>query len=149
MIVLTTHKICLILHLTCITFFMDSFFIKHSFLRHLEDESKKNSKNYNKFFIEFGHFLKEGVVTDFNNKNNIAKLLRFETSARAKEDDLMSSFDDYISRSSVEQDKTIYYLCAPNRALAEASPYYEIFKRNKTEVLFLYTPIDEFVMGNL
>ena len=109
-------------------FFFFSFFIKHSFLRHLEDESKKNSKNYNNFFIEFGHFLKEGVVTDFNNKNNIAKLLRFETSARAKEDDLMSSFDDYISRSSVEQDKTIYYLCAPNRALAEASPYYEIFK---------------------
>jgi TNF receptor-associated protein 1 len=32
---------------------------------------------------------------------------------------------------------------------AEQSPYYEIFKRNKTEVLFLYTPIDEFVMGNL
>ena len=97
---------------------------------------------------EFGHFLKEGVVTDFNNKGNIAKLLRFESSSRKKEDDLLSSFDDYISRCPVTQN-TIYYLCAPSRELAEASPYYEIFKSNKTEVLFLYTPIDEFVMGNL
>jgi TNF receptor-associated protein 1 len=118
------------------------------FLRHLEDESKKDAKKYNEFFLEFGHFLKEGVVTDFNNKANIAKLLRFESSSRAKEEDVLSSFDDYISRCPVEQN-TIYYLCAPSRELAEASPYYEIFKRNKTEVLFLYTPIDEFVMGNL
>ena len=118
------------------------------FLRHLEDDAKKNAENYNAFFLEFGHFLKEGVVTDFNNKGNIAKLLRFESSSRKKEDDLLSSFDDYISRCPVTQN-TIYYLCAPSRELAEASPYYEIFKSNKTEVLFLYTPIDEFVMGNL
>ena len=118
------------------------------FLRQLEDESKKDSAKYNQFFVEFGHFLKEGVVTDFQNKNNIAKLLRFESSSRAKEEDELSSFDDYISRCPVEQ-TSIYYLCAPSRKLAEQSPYYEIFKRNKTEVLFLYTPIDEFVMGNL
>ena len=88
------------------------------FLRLLEEESRKDSSKYNKFFLEFGHFLKEGVVTDFNNKNNIAKLLRFESSSRSKEDDEMSSFDDYISRCPVEQ-STIYYLCAPSRALGK------------------------------
>ena len=88
------------------------------FLRQLEDESKKDSAKYNQFFVEFGHFLKEGVVTDFANKNNIAKLLRFESSARAKEEDALSSFDDYISRCPVEQN-TIYYLCAPSRLLGK------------------------------
>jgi hypothetical protein len=88
------------------------------FMRLLEDESKKDSEKYNEFFLEFGHFLKEGVVTDFANKNNIAKLLRFESSARAKEEDALSSFDDYISRCPVEQN-TIYYLCAPSRLLGK------------------------------
>ena len=45
--------------------------------------------------------------------------------------------------------QAIYYLCAPNRSVAEASPYYEGLKAAGTEVLFLYHPIDEFVMTNL
>jgi molecular chaperone HtpG len=43
----------------------------------------------------------------------------------------------------------IYYLMAPNREAAEASPYYEVFREKKYEVLFLYAPHDEFVMDHL
>jgi molecular chaperone HtpG len=43
----------------------------------------------------------------------------------------------------------IYYLLAPNRAAAESSPYFEVFKARKFEVLFLYDPWDEFVMEHL
>lgn len=43
----------------------------------------------------------------------------------------------------------IYYLCAPNRELAEASPYFEAFKRHNKEVIFVYNAIDDFVMANL
>ena len=119
------------------------------FLRFLEENARKDAKAYDEFFQEFGHFLKEGAVTDFDRRADVAKLLRFETSSRgADDDDVLSSFDDYISRCPADQEK-IYYLCAPSRELALASPYYENFKRHKTEVLFLYTPIDEFVMGNL
>ena len=89
-------------------------------LHNAEDWKNSNTRrrlivnqNYNAFFLEFGHFLKEGVVTDFNNKGNIAKLLRFESSSRKKEDDLLSSFDDYISRCPVTQNnrtfRCIYY----------------------------------------
>jgi TNF receptor-associated protein 1 len=45
--------------------------------------------------------------------------------------------------------KAIYYLCAPSRESAMSSPYMETFTKNGTEVLFLYQPIDEFVMKNL
>src|SRR5438105_15620316 len=48
-----------------------------------------------------------------------------------------------------EAQKEIYYLLAPNREAAEASPYFEIFREKKFEVLFLYAPQDEFVMENL
>jgi molecular chaperone HtpG len=37
----------------------------------------------------------------------------------------------------------------PNREAAEASPYYEVFRERKFEVLFLYDAWDEFVMEHL
>lgn len=43
----------------------------------------------------------------------------------------------------------IYFLCAPNRELAEASPYFETFKKHNKEVIFVYNAIDDFVMNNL
>jgi molecular chaperone HtpG len=43
----------------------------------------------------------------------------------------------------------IYFLLAPTRESAEASPYYEVFKEKKWEVLFLTDPRDEFVMDHL
>jgi len=38
---------------------------------------------------------------------------------------------------------------APNRESALSSPYYEVFKTRKFEVLFHYEPWDEFVGENL
>lgn len=60
----------------------------------------------------------------------------------------LSTFDEYIARSSVEE-KKIYYLIAPDRKSALSSPYYETFSKNRKEVLFLYNTIDDFVMSNL
>ena len=37
----------------------------------------------------------------------------------------------------------------PNRVAAEASPYFEAFKKHGIEVLFCYTPLDEFVFNTL
>ena len=47
------------------------------------------------------------------------------------------------------EQKEIYYLLAPNREAAESSPYFEVFRARKFEVLFLYDPWDEFVMEHL
>lgn len=45
--------------------------------------------------------------------------------------------------------KVIFYLSAPSRTLAEASPYYESLKTKKQEVLFCYEPYDELVLMQL
>jgi len=58
------------------------------------------------------------------------------------------SLDEVISRAPAGQ-KKLYYLSAPTRALAEASPYYEVFKRANVEVIFLYHTLDDFCMANL
>jgi len=116
------------------------------FLKFLDEQSEKEVEAYEKFYTEYQRFLKEGVVTDFTHKEALGKLLRFESSSLDK--GKMTSLADYVKRMSSDQ-KEIYCLLAPNRAAAEASPYYEVFKDRKFEVLFLYDPWDEFVMEHL
>lgn len=48
-----------------------------------------------------------------------------------------------------EDQKEIYYIAAPSRALAENSPYYEGLKKKDVEVLFCYEPYDELVLMQL
>jgi TNF receptor-associated protein 1 len=122
-------------------------------LRFLDAEARRDAEGFNKkFFPEFGAFLKEGCVTDATYSQDIAKLLRFESSANPA--GTLTSLDEYISRMPVGQ-TSIYYLVAPHRGIAEASPYMEAFRGGKggaaadVEVLFLYSPIDDFVMNNL
>jgi len=115
-------------------------------LKWLEDEARKDPVQYNKFFMEFGNFIREGVVMDWEYKEDLAKLLRYESSANPA--DTLTSFDDYIKRMPKGQEE-IYYLIVPDRQMGETSPYYESFKARNTEVLFMYTPLDDFVMTNL
>ncbi len=116
------------------------------FLKFLDEQSEKEPDAYEKFYNEYQRFLKEGIVTDFTHKEALGKLLRFESSTLDK--DKLTSLADYVKRMSSEQ-KEIYCLLAPNRAAAEASPYFEVFKERKFEVLFLYDAWDEFVMEHL
>lgn len=116
------------------------------FLKFLDEQSEKESGAYEEFYTEYQRFLKEGVVTDFTHKDALGKLLRFESSTLDK--GKLTSLADYVKRMGSEQ-KEIYCLLAANRAAAEASPYFEVFRERKWEVLFLYDPWDEFVMEHL
>ncbi|CAM9700660.1 unnamed protein product [Chrysoparadoxa australica] len=121
--------------------------ITRKVLRHLRDMQQKDPEKYKKeFFPEFGYFLKEGVCQDYQRQADLAQLLYFESSKNAPGE--LTTLDEYISRCTPEQ-KTIYFLHAPNRQLAEASPYYESYKAQDREVLFVYSSIDDFVMNNL
>ena len=115
-------------------------------LRWLEDEAKTDPEKFARFIGQHGHCLKEGVSTDWAHKEAIAKLLRFESSHT--EVGKLTSLADYVSRMP-EGQKDIYYVMAPTRESAEASPYYEVFRDRKWEVLFLTDPRDEFVMDHL
>nr|CCA17288.1 heat shock protein 75 kDa putative [Albugo laibachii Nc14] len=115
-------------------------------VRFFQQQAIKEPEKYNQFYKDFNAFIKEGVCTDFKHKTDLAKLLRYESSHL--ESGTLCSLDEYLSRSPPDQEE-IYYLCSPSRALAEASPYYELFKKANKEVLFVTQSIDDFVMTNL
>ena len=116
------------------------------FLKFLEEQSEKEAATYEKFYGEYQRFLKEGVVTDFTHKEALGKLLRYESSTI--EAGKVTSLADYVKRMPADQTE-IYCLLAANRAAAEASPYFEVFRERKWEVLFLYDAWDEFVIEHL
>ena len=116
------------------------------FLKFLDEQSGQAVEAYARFYAEYQRFLKEGVVTDFTHKEALGKLLRFESSTL--DQGRLTSLADYVKRMPSGQ-KEIYCLLTPNRAAAEASPYYEVFRERKFEVLFLYDAWDEFVIEHL
>jgi molecular chaperone HtpG len=116
------------------------------FIKFLDEQANKDATLYQTFYATYNRFLKEGVVSDFTHRADLAKLLRFETSALSAGQ--LTSLADYVKRMPADQ-KDIYYLLAPRREAAEASPYYEVFQSRKYEVLFLSDPWDDFVMDHL
>jgi molecular chaperone HtpG len=105
----------------------------------------KDLEKFNKFWDEFGNVLKEGLAEDMANKDKIAKLLRFSSTADAAKEQRVS-LEDYVSRMQEGQD-VIWYVTAENRKSAENSPHLEIFRKKGVEVLLMSDRIDEWVMG--
>lgn len=120
--------------------------LTNRFLKHLGEEAEKDPASFEKFHAEYHRFIKEGVLSDWEHQAALGKLLRYESSG--SEAGKKTSLADYVKRMP-EGQKEIYYLLAKDRASAEASPYFEVFRERKFEVLFVDDPIDEFVMDRL
>jgi molecular chaperone HtpG len=120
--------------------------ITKRFLKLLEEEAAQRADGYHEFYREFGIFLKEGAALDFTHKDQLIKLLRFESSLTEK--GKTTSLADYVSRMKDGQ-KEIYYLTAPNREAIESGPYLEGFKARNLEVLFCYEPVDDYVFNHV
>lgn len=113
----------------------------------LEKMAKNNPEDYDKFWKAFGNVLKEGPGEDFNNREKIAKLLRFSTTHNDSEEQ-SQSLEDYVSRMKDGQEK-IYYVAAENFVTAKNSPYLEVFKKKGIEVILLHDRIDDWLMSHL
>ncbi|SCK06267.1 molecular chaperone HtpG [Vogesella sp. LIG4] len=113
----------------------------------LEDLAANDQDKYASFWQEFGQVLKEGVGEDFANKERIAKLLRFVSTA--SEGDVPAvSLGDYVGRMKEGQDK-LYFITADSLSAARNSPHLEVFKKKGVEVLLLTDRVDEWVSGSL
>jgi molecular chaperone HtpG len=116
------------------------------FLKFLGEQARDEAEKYNGFFAEFGIYLKEGATIDYAYRDEIAKLLRFESS-KAEAGKLIS-FSDYVGRMA-EGQKEIYYINGPSRTAAESGPYVEAFRKKDIEIIYTLEPIDDFVMNHL
>jgi molecular chaperone HtpG len=113
----------------------------------LEDLAENKPQEYAEFWQTFGAVLKEGIIEDAGQKDRIAKLLRFHSTAAAG-DAPEATLGQYVSRMQADQ-KAIYYLTADTLAAARNSPHLEGFRAKGIEVLLLIDRIDEWVAAHL
>ncbi|CAI0719138.1 High temperature protein G [Serratia proteamaculans] len=116
-------------------------------LQMLEKLAKDDAEGYQKFWQQFGLVLKEGPAEDANNKETIAKLLRF-ASTQSDSSAQTVSLEEYVGRMAEGQEK-IYYITADSYAAAKSSPHLELFRKKGIEVLLLSDRIDEWMMSYL
>jgi len=116
-------------------------------LQLLTDMAEKEPDKYATFWKEFGAVLKEGIVEDFGNRDDIARLLRFTTTRSAGEAADVT-LADYVGRMKEGQD-AIYYLVAPTLAAAASSPHLEAFRAKGVEVLLLADAVDHWLVTSL
>ena len=110
----------------------------------LAEMLEKDRESYETFWEQFGETLKEGVPTDYANKEKLEKLLLFHSS----QSDKLVTLKEYVKRMKNKQ-KAIYYIAGDSIARLQNSPYLERVKEKGYEVLFLVDSIDEWVFGAL
>uniref|UniRef100_A0A7N0T611 Heat shock protein 90 n=1 Tax=Kalanchoe fedtschenkoi TaxID=63787 RepID=A0A7N0T611_KALFE len=105
----------------------------------------EDKEDYNKFWENFGKFLKLGVIEDSGNHKRLAPLLRFHSS---KSGDVLTSLDTYVENMG-ENQKAIYYLATDSLKSAKSAPFLEKLVQKDIEVLYLVEPVDEIAIQNL
>ena len=115
-------------------------------LNHLEKLARDDAEKYSAFWRLHGKVFKLGYH-DFANRERITALLRFNSSTLA-DAEALTSLDGYMERAP-EGQKTFWFVAAPNREAARLNPHMERFRQKGIEVLYLFEPIDEFVMDGL
>lgn len=120
--------------------------ITKRYLKFLDKEAKNDPEKYLDFYNKFGRFLKEGIATSMDHQEQLAGLLRFESSL--SDPGTKTSFAEYIDRAKEDQEN-IYFLTGMSRDAIESGPYLEAFKARGLEVCFFTEPVDQYVMEAL
>ncbi|MGV9278306.1 molecular chaperone HtpG [Streptomyces griseosporeus] len=105
----------------------------------VKDLMNKDTERYAGFWREFGPVLKEGLVTDADNRDAILAVSSFASTHSAEEPTTLKA---YLERMKDGQED-IYYLTGESRQAIENSPHMEAFRAKGIEVLLLTDPVDE------
>jgi molecular chaperone HtpG len=113
-----------------------------------EDEAEQ--KAWTTINQEFGPIMREGLVNDYDNRDKLAKLARFESSWTVEQERaedapaVLTSYAEYIERMPEGQEK-IYVLIADSTSAALQSPLIEGYRKKGFEVLFYTDSVDHWV----
>lgn len=111
----------------------------------LQAIAKLDGEDKDTFTKEYNRLIKEGIYTDYTNKELLLDIVRYKSSTT----DGMVSFADYISRGNSEK-KEIYFILAKNEAIAKSSPLLESYKSAGLEVLIMDDyEVDEIVTHSI
>ncbi|MFI1915871.1 molecular chaperone HtpG [Nocardia sp. NPDC020380] len=109
-------------------------------LKNAEDQEK-----YKTFWREFGRVLKEGMLSDTDNRETILAVSSFASTHSETE---QTTLAEYVERMP-ESQQSIYYLTGESRQQIENSPHMEAFRAKGLEVLVLTDPVDEMWVGSV
>lgn len=112
----------------------------------IEKLAEDGGEAWTTFQREFGNVLKEGVIEDPENRERIAGLLRFASTAERTPHSV--SLAEYLARAG-EQPDAVWYLTGDSMDQLLASPHLEAFSKAGVEVLLLTDPIDVWLVNHL
>ncbi len=113
-------------------------------LGELKKLKNKDFDKYKEFYSVFGKVLKEGIMSEYENRDLLLELLLFKSSKR---DDLIN-LEQYKEEMSEEQ-KEMYYIVGDNASALKNSPLIEGFNEKGIEVLILDDEVDTIVIPNI
>lgn len=110
------------------------------------DAEKASIEKWNKFVSAFNRPMKEGLYSDYANREEIAEIVRFKsTDESGTGENKWTSFADYVQRMKPEQ-KAIYYITGTDEKNLRSSPLLEAYKKKGFEVLIMSDEIDDIVI---
>ena len=113
------------------------------------DTEKAAIEKWNKFVSQFNRPMKEGLYSDYANREEISEIVRFKSTApEGTGDGNWTSFADYVQRMK-EGQKAIYYITGTDEKNLRASPLLEAYKNKGFEVLIMADDIDDIVIPSL
>ncbi|MER6047861.1 molecular chaperone HtpG [Streptomyces sp. NPDC001793] len=98
-----------------------------------------DAERYGTFWREFGAVLKEGLITDSDNRDALLAVSSFATTHG---EDESVTLEQYVARMRDGQED-IYYITGESRQSIDNSPHVEAFRERGIEVLLLTDPVDE------
>ena len=119
--------------------------LEKTIFKTLEKMLEKDRDKYKTFWQEYGKSVKNGVYSDFMNRDKLQALLMFPSSHSVDE---LTTLDEYLARMP-ESQTVIYYATGKDRSSVERLPQMEILKEKGLEVLYLFDRVDEFAIDSL
>lgn len=105
----------------------------------VKDMRANDADRYRTFWTEFGQAVKEGLLSDPENRDALLDIASF---ASTHDPEQLTTLREYVERMKDGQNH-IYYLTGASRQVVESSPHMEAFRAKGYEVLVLTDPIDE------
>ena len=113
-------------------------------LSELKSVAEKDTDKYLEFITQYNRPLKEGLYSDFANRETLLDLVRFKST----QVEGLTSLAEARQRMQPEQ-KSLYYITGGSESLLRTSPLIEIYKKKGIEVLILDDEIEEIVFTGI